>query len=54
MSINHSSAVVLTDVSFAWPDGTAALELIRSPSHTKSRIGVLPHDFAAGSRCACG
>ena len=23
MSVNHSSAVVLTDVSFAWPDGTA-------------------------------
>ncbi|MFA5608180.1 MAG: hypothetical protein WDA07_13510, partial [Leucobacter sp.] len=30
------------------------LELIRSPSHTKSRIRVLPHDFAAGSKCACG
>lgn len=40
MSINHSSAVVLTDVSFAWPDGTAVLEHL-SAAFELGRTGLI-------------
>ena len=40
MSVNHSSAVVLTDVSFAWPDGTAALEHL-SAAFELGRTGLI-------------